>query len=141
MEEKRILGIDLGEKRVGIAMSDPTGTFASPLKTVGRAALSEELAMIMREYDVETIVVGHPVRTNGEKGKAAEEAEECARWIEHNLKVRAILWDERFSTREAERAMHDMEEKPSKNKAKVDRIAAALVLQSFLDSKGSDPGV
>ena len=135
MKEKRILGIDFGEKRIGIAMSDPTQMIASPLKTVGRPGIEEVLADIMHEYAIETIVVGHPLRTNGKRGKRAEEVEDFARRLEQNLNVSVILWDERFSTQAAERAMHDMEEKPSRNKAKVDRIAAALVLQSYLDAK------
>jgi putative Holliday junction resolvase len=135
MKEKRILGIDFGEKRIGIAMSDPTQMIASPLKTVERAIIEEVLASIMHDYGIEMVVVGLPLHTNGTRGKRAEDVEAFARRIEQNLKVTVVLWDERFSTQAAERAMHDMEEKPSRNKGKVDRIAAAIVLQSYLDSR------
>jgi putative Holliday junction resolvase len=116
-------------------MSDPTQMIASPLKTVDRAKIEEELENIMHEHGVEVIVIGNPLRTNGRQGKRATEVEEFARKIEQNLKITVILWDERFSTQAAERAMHDMEEKPSRNKGKVDRIAAAIVLQSYLDAR------
>jgi putative Holliday junction resolvase len=136
MKEERILGIDFGEKRIGIAMSDPTGVIASPFRTVERAHIEEELADIVSQYAIKTIVIGNPLRTDGKKGKLEEEVEAFSRHIEQKLKVSVILWDERFSTQEAERAMHDMEEKPSRDRAKVDRIAAAIVLQSYLDAQG-----
>ena len=139
MKEKRILGIDYGKKRIGIALSDPTGIIASPFKTVDRAEITEVLTTIIEQYAVETIVVGHPLRTDGKRGERAIEVEVFAQRIEQDFSVPVILWDERFSTQAAERAMHEMDEKPSRNKAKVDRIAAALVLQSYLDSKGSGP--
>lgn len=140
MREKRILGIDYGTKRMGIALSDPTGVIASPLKTVDRAKIETVLADIMQEYAIETIVIGHPLRTDGKRGERAVEVEAFAERIEQDFSVSVILWDERFSTQAAERAMHEMDEKPSRNKAKVDRIAAALVLQSYLDAKGPGPG-
>ena len=136
MKEERFLGIDFGERRIGIAMSDPTGVIASPFKTVERAHIEEELPDIVRQYGIRTIVIGNPLRTDGTKGKRAQEVEAFALWIEQKLKARVILWDERFSTQAAERAIHDMGKQPSRDKGRVDRIAAALVLQSFLDAQG-----
>lgn len=134
MKEKRILGIDYGEKRVGIAISDASMLIASPLRTANRGRFEEVLTGILDEYCIEAIVVGHPLCMNGTRGKRAVAAEDFARHIERRFSMTVILWDERFSTQDAERAMHEMDEKPSKNKAKVDRIAAALMLQSYLDS-------
>jgi putative Holliday junction resolvase len=135
MREERILGIDFGEKRVGIAMSDPTGMIASPFKTVERAHVEEELEDIIEHYAIKTIVIGNPLRTDGKKGKREEEVKAFSRRIEQKLNISVIPWDERFSTQAAERAMHEAEEKPSRDRAKVDRIAAAIMLQSYLDSK------
>ncbi len=135
MKEERILGIDFGTKRMGIAISDPTGTIASPLKTVATSVIEEELTGLMEQYTIGTIIIGHPLRTDGKSGDRAAEVEDFARALEKRFTMPVILFDERFSTQAAERAMRDMDEKPSRNKAKVDRIAAALVLQSYLDSR------
>jgi putative Holliday junction resolvase len=135
MKEQRILGIDFGTKRIGIAMSDPTGVIASPFRTVERTRVEEELQVIIQQYAIKAIVIGHPLRTDGTRGDRAVEVEDFAYRIEQRLKVSVVLWDERFSTQAAERAMHAVEEKPSRNKEKVDRIAAAIMLQSYLDAK------
>jgi putative Holliday junction resolvase len=133
MEEKRILCMDYGRKRVGIAIGDPLGMIATPLMTIERTQVEEELTKLIEEYSIELIVIGNPVRTDGVVGKRENEVKEFARFIERTFSIRVKLWDERYSTQEAERYMRDMEEKPSRDKGKVDRIAATLILQSYLD--------
>jgi putative Holliday junction resolvase len=133
MEEKRVLCIDYGRKRVGIAIGDPLGVIATPLMTIERTRVEEELTKLIKEYSIELIVIGNPVRTDGVVGKRENEVKEFARFIEKTFSIGVKLWDERYSTQEAERYMREMEEKPSRDKGKVDRIAATLILQSYLD--------
>jgi len=134
-KEERILGIDYGTKRIGIAMSDPLGIFAIPLETVKRKNIRKVLQALLTQYDVTCIVVGNPLRTDGKRGKREEEVEEFVEQIREEITVTIELWDERFSTIEAEHVMRDKGEKPSRNKEKVDKIAASLILQSYLDYK------
>lgn len=135
-EEERILGIDFGEKRVGIAISDPLCMIAMPLETIERKKIEEGINKILERFPVKHIVIGYPLRTNGKKGKRAEQVEKFAKKIKGKFNIEITLWDERYSTVEAERIMKDMNRKPSREKERVDRIAASLILQSYLDSLG-----
>ena len=135
-EEERILGIDFGKKRVGIAISDPLCMIAMPLETVERKKIEEGINKILERFPVKHIVIGYPLRTDGKKGKRAEEVEKFAKKIKEKFNIEIELWDERYSTVEAERIIMDMGKKPSRNKGKIDRIAASLILQSYLDSLG-----
>jgi len=135
-EEERILGIDFGEKRVGIAISDPLFMIAMPLETIERKKIEEGINKILERFPVKHIVIGYPLRTNGKKGKRAEQVEKFAKKIKEKFNIEITLWDERYSTVEAERIMKDMNRKPSREKERVDRIAASLILQSYLDSLG-----
>lgn len=133
-EEERFLGIDYGEKRIGIAISDPLFLIATPLKTIARKKIVEDLREITRIFSIKKIIIGYPLRTDGEKGKRTVEVEKFAKKIKEKFNIEIELWDERFSTIEAERLMRDRGEKPSRDKKRVDRIAASLILQSYLDS-------
>ena len=108
---------------------------ASPLKTIDRAVVDEELADIMAVYDIETIVIGHPLRTNGTSGKRAAEVEAFACRIEQNLKVPVILWDERFSTVAANKALDRGNVKKKKKAALIDKVSAIIILQGYLDNR------
>ncbi len=136
MKEERILGIDFGEKRVGIAISDPLCMIAMPLETIERKKIEEGINKILERFPVKHIVIGYPLRTNGKKGKRVEQVEKFAKKIKGKFNIEITLWDERYSTVEAERIMKDMNRKPSREKERVDRIAASLILQSYLDSLG-----
>jgi putative Holliday junction resolvase len=135
----RILCVDLGKKRIGLAISDPLHIISQPLKTLmftSLAGLVNELKLIAREYDVEEIVIGLPVRENGQEGQGCKEARQFAELLrcEH---IRVELWDERYSSRLAENVIKSYGKKRKGNKAMIDRIAASYILESFLRSKNS----
>jgi putative Holliday junction resolvase len=131
--EGRVLGIDLGEKRVGLAISDPLFITAQGLKTVERDRLLDEIKSLLKRYVIEEIVIGHPINLDGTRGEKAKDAEDFAALIEQELQIPASLYDERFTTKEAERILHEIGKKPSKEKGKVNEISAILILQDFLD--------
>jgi putative Holliday junction resolvase len=131
----RSLGVDLGKVRVGLAVSDPQGMFAQPLAVVPRDAATEEIAFHAAHLEVEQIVVGIPVRLDGEWGPEAEEAESFASALGHRTGLPIELWDERLSTKEAERVMRAVGKKAREQRGVVDKVAAAIILQSFLDSR------
>ena len=134
-QAKRILGIDYGTKRVGIAISDPLGIIASPLETVARKRVVDKIKEILQEFPFKKIVVGYPLRTDGKKGQRAEEVEKFANKLEKIFTIKTELWDESYSTVEAERIMRTAGRKPSREKPSVDKIAAAVILQSYLDER------
>lgn len=129
--KRRVLGVDYGTVRVGLAVSDPLGATAQPLEVVG----SDEVGTIVaraREYDVSEIVVGLPLRTNGTAGPEAEAARAFARRLEEETGIPVRLWDERLSSVEAERVMGAT---ARRRRGSVDKVAAAIVLQSYLESR------
>jgi putative Holliday junction resolvase len=133
--EERILGIDYGRKRIGVAIADPLIRVASPLMTIKEKEIEKTIMDTLNEYEINIIVVGYPVRTDGKRGKRAKEVENFAENLRRKFNIEVELWDERYTTMEAEKTMREMGKKPSKNKKKVDRIAASLILQSYLDSR------
>lgn len=130
----RVLAIDPGEKRVGLAISIPGLKISQPLKTVARIHLWGELGKIFEAYEIGTVVVGLPLRTDGTSGKEAELAEALAKEVSRRFKVEVELWDERFSTKSAEEALRLLGKKPSRHKESVDTIAATLILDEYLSS-------
>lgn len=134
----RILAIDPGERRVGLAVSDPLGLTAQPLDTFDRRGgdLFEHLGRLIRDYAVARVVVGHPISMSGRPSASSIAAEELARAIGERFGVAVTLWDERLSSQEARRAMAGTGI-AKRSKGAVDRIAAVLILQGYLDSRGS----
>ena len=132
-EKTRILAIDPGERRVGLAVSDPLGITAQGLETFDRkgADLMDHLRSVVEAYDVSEVVVGHPVSMSGRPNRTSIEAQALARRIEETIGVPVRLWDERLSSAEARRVLAGSKAK----KGSVDRIAAVLILQSYLDSR------
>lgn len=134
----RVLGVDLGSARVGLAVSDPEGIVARPLEvlegleTEGFASAIAERA---RDLEVSEIVVGIPLRMNGDRGPEAMAAEEFARRLEESVEVPVRRWDERLSTVEAERAMRAAGKDARAQRGVVDKVAAALVLGAYLESR------
>jgi len=132
----RILGIDYGSKKIGLAISDETQTIAMPLKVID----SDEDAVdtinnIVKENDVKRIVIGLPITLSGTKGKRAIETEEFIDKLKNVLDIEIVEWDERLSTRFSERILNKANVKGRKNKKKViDKIAATFILQGYLDS-------
>ena len=136
MEKKRILALDLGHKRIGVAISDPALIAAHPLGFIERTNLEEDLkkiAKLIEETGARKVVVGLPVRTDGKEGKEAQQAREFAEKI-RQLGVEVILWDERFTSIMAERILIDQGVRREKRKFKRDAIAASLLLESYLES-------
>ncbi|MDP8975683.1 MAG: Holliday junction resolvase RuvX [Actinomycetota bacterium] len=135
----RVLGVDLGARRIGLAVSDPTGTIASPYAVLQRsgdaAADHRRMAEIAAEVGAQRVVVGLPLALSGRVGRAAEEAmaevEEMARVL--HLPVEAH--DERLTTVSAERSMRALGSKGADRRRAVDKVAAALMLQSWLDGR------
>jgi putative Holliday junction resolvase len=135
-ESMRILGIDPGTRRVGMAVSDALGLTAQGLPTFdlkSGADLVEHIGTLVRQYGVEEIVVGHPVGLRGQRGESSRNAEELATTLRERLRITVTLWDERFSSEEAKRVMRGQRAP----KGSVDRVAAAIILQSYLDFRGN----
>jgi len=136
----RILALDVGEKRIGIAVSDPTGTLASPVGFLERTSLEEEataIAELVRRLEVEKIVIGNPLSLKGTRGPQAQEVERYAEALAARLEVPIVLWDERFSTVRAERLTREAGHKGRKRRARIDAAAAAIILQDYLEAMRS----
>ena len=134
---KRILGIDYGEVRVGLSLSDLTQTIAQPFKTImykNTNNLLYQLKEIIVENEVEKLVVGIPYNMKGEDTKQTLKVKEFISFLESNLSYDIELIDERLSSIEAEKTMHKMNIKTGHNKSDIDKIAASVILQEYLDS-------
>jgi putative Holliday junction resolvase len=128
------LGIDVGEKRIGVAIAD--GLVAVPLTVIesaGEAADMERIAAMANEYGIERIVVGLPRSLDGSTGKQAEKAIAFAEALSTQTDIPIDTWDERFSTVSAERMLRDAGAKHDKRKANRDAMAAAIILQAYID--------
>jgi len=129
----RLLGLDVGEKRIGVAVTDPTGLFAQPVSTIMRGTNDiREIADLVKEYDITEVVVGLPVNMNGSIGPGAEKVQEFAQNLEETLTVPIVFEDERLTTSMAERMMIDADVSRRKRKKSVDKIAAAIILEGRL---------
>lgn len=132
----RVLAVDPGSKRVGLALSDPTGTIAQGLTTLDAEPLEtlpERVAAIAREKDAGRIVVGLPRRMDGSFGPEAKAARELAAQLRKAARLPVELMDERLTTVEAERSLREAGVHGRHRRQRVDRVAAALLLQSHLD--------
>ena len=134
-EAGRILGLDLGDVRIGVAISDSERHLAVPMGTVhtGAPADLKAIANLVREHEVTLVVVGHPLRMSGAPGTRARHTEEFVDALRHALPVPVVLQDERLSTVEADRALRDAGAGGRDRRRAVDRSAAAVILQSYLD--------
>lgn len=133
----RILGLDVGERTIGIAISDPLGYTAQGLTTIRRKNLKidiAELKKICDEYSVESILMGFPKNMNGTIGPSGEKAIELSKILEEELQMPVKLWDERLTTVAAHKAMLEADLSRAKRKKIVDKIAAMYILQGYLDS-------
>jgi putative Holliday junction resolvase len=132
----RVLGVDVGERRIGLALSDPLGWTAQPLTTLvraGEAETLEALKSLCLRLDVERIVVGLPRTLRGELGPQARRVEGFARALAEATGLPVVFEDERLTTVEAERAMLEADLSRRRRRQAVDRTAAALILQSYLE--------
>ena len=134
----RILGLDLGARRIGVALSDPTGTIALPLLVLVHTDRRRDLAAIAKlaaSHDVTRIVVGWPRNMDGTRGPAARRAEAFASALRPLAGVPIDLWDERLTTVEAERTLRETRMRRTRRRAGRDRVAAALILQGYLAAR------
>ncbi len=142
--DKRILGIDFGSVRVGVAVSDPLRIIAQSVGTYSNdQKLLERLTAVAQEYDVGLVVVGMPFTLRGEKGMKAREVDTFVERLKQNLGVDVVTWDERFTSRIAQQTLIQMGTTPKQrrtNKGRVDAMASALILQSFLDQTKHSQG-
>ena len=132
----RILAIDLGTKRIGLALSDPLGLTAQSLPTLMRAhseADFEYLKRLISAKKIEKCVVGLPLRLSGEIGPAAKETLEWVEIFKTKISLEVTTWDERLTTREATRLMIQQDLSRKKRKEKADELAAILILQGYLE--------
>ena len=132
----RILGLDIGQKTIGVAISDPLGFTAQGITTIRRKKKEEDINEIInlcKEYAVETIVVGLPKNMNGSIGFAGEKIMEFTELLKDSVECKIELWDERLTTVAAHRAMLEAELSRGKRKMIVDKIAATYILQGYLD--------
>lgn len=133
----RIAGLDLGDRRIGVAISDERGWTAQALTVVTRTALDadiEALRAAFEPFSPTAIVVGLPKNMNGTLGLQAEKALAFARQLEDALKIETVMWDERLSTVAAERTLLEADLSRAKRRQVIDKSAAAFILQGYLDS-------
>lgn len=134
----RVLAIDPGRVRMGLAMSDPLGVLAQGLPTLaslGRRRDLEALEILVREKEIAEIVVGHPLQMDGSSGEMTVFAERLAEDLRGRTGLPVILWDERLSSVEAERMLIERNVRREDRRGLRDRLSASLILQGFLDSR------
>lgn len=132
----RILGLDVGSKTIGVAISDPLGWTAQGITTIRRSKKEqdiEEIKKICKEYSVETIVIGLPKNMNNTIGEAGERVLELSEIVKEATGLKIEMWDERLTTVAAHKAMLEADLSRDKRKKIVDKIAAIYILQGYLD--------
>ncbi len=137
----RILGLDIGERWIGIAISDPEGILASPLTVISRAGVKatiEAILGLIRQYEVGRIVAGLPYSMDGSLGQQAQQVRDFLSRLSPHLDIPLETWDERLSTVAAERMMAEAGTRKGKKKKQVDAAAAALILQGYLDKRHTE---
>ena len=136
----RVMGLDYGSKTVGVAISDPLGITAQGIETIHRKAenkLRQTLARIeelVKEYEVDKLVLGFPKHMNNTIGDRAEKSLELKAMLERRTGLLVIMWDERLTTLEAERTLIESKVRREDRKKYIDKIAAVFILQGYLDS-------
>jgi len=133
----RVLGLDVGDKRIGVALSDETGLLASPLSTLQRVGPRQDpktIAALVREHGVAVIVVGLPYNLDGSIGPQAEKVRAFAEALKPVVRVPVRFWDERLTSVEAEQILAEREVPWQRRKGLVDQVAAVLILQGYLDA-------
>jgi len=135
----RIIGLDIGEKRIGIAVSDQTQTIAQALEVLesNTRRLIARLQEMISSHDIEEIVVGLPLNMDGSKGPQAEKAIELAQTLSNSLKIKVTTFDERLTTKQGQDILLQADMSRGKRKANIDKVAAQIMLQAHLDLKKS----
>lgn len=136
----RILGLDIGDRTIGVAVCDPLGLTAQGITTIKRKSVVldiEEIAQICKKYEVETIVSGLPKNMNGTIGPQGEKVQRFCDKLKETMDLEVKMWDERLTTVAANRVMLEGDLSRAKRKKIVDKIAATFILQGYLDSLGT----
>jgi putative Holliday junction resolvase len=137
-EPGRVMALDVGERRIGVALSDPTRMLASPLTTiraVPRSTALRRILTLIRDYQVTALVVGLPLTMNGDIGPQATLVQQFVDELRPLIDIPIFFVDERLTTVAAERMMIDLKIKPEQRRARIDEVAASIILQDFLDSQ------
>lgn len=138
----RMMALDVGEKTIGVAISDELGIIASPLKTINRSASEKadlrEVVGLVDELEVSKVVVGIPIMLSGEEAVQAVKVRSFVEKLARRLNVPVETWDERLTTVEAERALIEAGQSREERKKVVDKVAAAVILRSYLAAKGNE---
>lgn len=131
----KILAIDFGERRIGIAISDNHHTFSFPKLTIDTKKTPNflvEINSIIKNNEVEKVVIGNPVRTGGEDSDKSDSIKEFAHKLEKIANIPIVFWEENFSTQRAKKILHSSGKSLKNNKEKLDQIAASLILEDYL---------
>jgi putative Holliday junction resolvase len=138
--------LDVGQRHIGVAISDPTGTIARPLQTLTHRSREEDFSAIsdlIEEHDVDAVVVGRPISLDGAIGPQAQRVDHYTEALAEHLDVPVVPWDERFSTATADEILRETRKEKAKRRARangeIDAIAAAVILRSYLDSQPEPP--
>ena len=132
----RLIGLDLGSKRIGVSICDEKQLIATPLKTINKNLLDElidELKMIISENNIKGIIIGNPLNMDGSSGRSAQSVKDISQNIEKNINIPICLWDERLSTVGAFNLSSQLDINVSKREKKIDENAAAFILQGAID--------
>ena len=132
----RLIGLDLGSKRIGVSICDEKQLIATPLKTINRNSLEDlinELKIIVDENDIKGIIIGNPLNMDGSSGSSAQSVKDTSQNIEKNINIPICLWDERLSTVGAFNLSSQLDININKREKKIDENAAAFILQGAID--------
>ena len=142
MQTTRILALDLGKRRIGLALSDELGITAQGIDTLHRTRLREDLVklgQLIRENNVSLILMGNPVHMSGQEGRQSDYSRDFAKRLQESAGVDVKLWDERLTTVEAQRVLRESGISLQKRNQAVDRLSAVILLESYLDSLERQP--
>ena len=140
----RIMSLDVGSKTIGIALSDPARIVSQPFSVIARTGKEKdirELCQVVKDKEVSLIVVGLPRNTDGSLGKSAMRVMEFVEALKRTVSVPVVTWDERFSTMAAERALISADVSRQKRKGVIDSVAAAIILDGYLDYLRQRPDI
>lgn len=135
---RRVLGLDVGSKTIGLAVSDPLGITAQGLETIRRKNKRtdfEQLEKVIRKYEIGEVVIGYPLRMSGAEGTQAEKMQHFAEELRQRFHLPVHLWDERLTSAQANRLLRETDMSIKRRGEVVDRIAAVLILQSWMDAR------
>ena len=135
-ETSRLIGLDLGSKRIGVSICDEKQSIATPFKTINKTNTKElinELKKLIKEYDIKVIIIGNPINMDGTMGRSAQSVKDVSANIDKEIDIDVCLWDERLSTVGAFNLSSQLDVNVSKREKNIDQNAAAFILQGAID--------